>query len=101
MSDPNLDLSELCEGYLTPELLDDLVTDLTQLTSIEAVMVRGGEFTMAEQTQMDLPTAVEHMKANKLRGIQIRYTWDGVAWLDTLLKSAQGVKLVRMPDRVG
>ena len=99
MSEPNIELSELCQGVLSAELLDTLIYDLTSLTEIESVIVKGGEFSMAERTQMDLRTAVEHLKAKNLRGVQIRYGWEGKAWLDTLLNSPEGVKLVRMPER--
>lgn len=99
MSEPSLELSELCQGVLSAELLDTLVEDLTSLTEIVSVIVKGGEFSMAERTQMDLPTAVKHLKAKTLRGVQIRYGWEGKAWLDTLLNSSDGVKLVRMPER--
>ena len=100
MSEADSKLPELCQGELTPELLGALVVDLTTLTQIESVLLKGGEFTMAERSQMKLAEAVDLLRSKKVRGVQVHYSWDGVAWLDTLLHSETGIKVVRMPAPV-
>lgn len=91
-----VELPELCEGVLDPPTLQRLVADLEGLTEIQDVILKGGEFTMAERSAMSLGDAVELLWAGGTRGVQVRYGWKGECWTDTMLRLPNGVRLVRM-----
>ena len=47
-------------------------------------------------TDEDLRQAVAALQDGRLRGVQVRYEWQGRQWLDTLLRSQEGLRLVRL-----
>lgn len=94
---PSRELPELCQGLLDREQLSALVADLTELTQVQEVLLKGGEFSMAERSHMNLEIALEYLVRGQLRGVQVRYSWNGSHWMDTLLRSPEGIRLVRMP----
>ena len=91
------ELPELCEGELDPKLLAALVDDLTRLTHIHEILLKGGELSLAERSHLNLESAIQHLQEGRLRGVQVRYSWNGESWMDTLLRSPKGIRLVRMP----
>lgn len=89
-------LAELTQGRLDEPTLTALLDDLSELTEILEVLTKGGECARAERSQPDLREAVAALQAGQLRGVQVRYLWDGQQWLDTLLRGPDGVRLVRV-----
>lgn len=92
------ELPEICQGILDSERLWELVNDLTRLTRIHEISVKGGDFSLAERTKVTLETAVELLLQGQVRGVQVWYTWNDTVWADTLLRISGGIKIVRMPQ---
>ena len=89
-------MPELTQGVLDEATLEALLDDLTGLTEILEVQIKGGEFSRARRVDEDLRQAVAALRGGQLRGVQVRYLWEGQQWLDTLLRNLEGVRLVRM-----
>ena len=93
------DLPELHQGNLDWEYVDDLARDLSQLTQIYSVVprIRGATPGQAPP-QYSLDEAFAGLRAGTLMGVQVRYSYNGEDWCDTLLPSPGGARLVRMSD---
>ena len=89
-------LSDLTRAELDPQLLDALLDDLTRHTQIMEVTVKGGEFSRAEKAPVSLQEAIEALRGGRIRGVQVRYRWQGEEWLDTLLANAGQFRIVRL-----
>ena len=86
-------LPELVEGTVDATLLEQLVRDLTSLTTIQEIQLKGGAASHAERSHVGLPEAVD-----LLVGLQVRYLWQNVGWIDTLLRTPGGIKIVRTKE---
>lgn len=83
----------LQQGALDPATLDALFADLAQCTQIDEVQIKGAADGRA--VRLAGLDAARAALATGARGVQIRYRWDGSAWLDTILRTPAGVRLVR------
>lgn len=92
MSEP---LPELCQGVVDDQMLESFVRDLTELAEILSVIVKGGSQSHASATGLALSEAVELLRRCELRGVQVHYTWNEEAWLDTLISDGHQIRLVR------
>lgn len=92
MSEP---LPELCQGVMDSRMLNSFVRDLMELAEILNVIVKGGSQSHASATGLTLSEAVELLRRGELRGVQVHYTWDEEAWLDTLIGDGHQIRLVR------
>ncbi len=86
------DLAPLTTADLDEATLEQLFIDLTSLTEILQVMVKGGGTDHAGDC--DVESGRRALLAGA-RGMQIRYRWQDAMWLDTLMRTAQGVRIVR------
>ena len=91
-------LPELVEGTVDATLLEQLVRDLTSLTTIQEIHLKGGAASHAERSHVGLPEAVDLLVGGQLRGLQVRYLWQNVGWIDTLLRTPGGIKIVRTKE---
>ncbi len=87
-------LPTLTSADLDPATLEALFADLEALADIEEVQIKGASATRAGLT--DLAEARRAL-AYGAHGVQIRYRWEGQGWLDTLLRTPGGLRLVRSP----
>jgi hypothetical protein len=95
MNNEDKSFPELVEGVVDAATLHDLVRDLQTLTTIDEIQLKGGAQSHGERANIDLSEAVTLLIANKLRGLQIRYRWEGVGWIDTLLCTPEGIRIIR------
>lgn len=87
-------MSPLTTADLDPSTLAALFADLEALTEIDEVLIKGATTSHAGVAGLaQARLALEH----GARAIQIRYRWAGQAWLDTLMRTPDGVRLVRSP----
>lgn len=89
-------LPELHEGALDDATLDALVGDILRETKVLAVMVKGAAMTLAAGGDVTLSDAVAMLRQGHVRAVQVRYDHRGQTWSDTLIRGAQGVRIVRM-----
>lgn len=89
-------LPELHEQWLDGAMLETLFSDLAALGDGVEARLKGGAGIYAGPGEYDLATARGLWERGEARGLQIRYRWEGRAWLDTLFLTPEGVRLVRM-----
>lgn len=90
------DLPELQQSVLDQATLDDLIRDIEQCTEVMEVIVKpaSGEYAVPETVS---PKEGQHLLSEGiLRGLQIRYRYQGELWIDTLLNVGNNVQLTRM-----
>ncbi len=91
------ELPDLHQGVIDHATLDQLVIDIETCTELlEVIPKYGADRQVAESEVMELRLAVSQLKDGALRGVQIRYIHEGSQWWDTLMATAQGVRLVRI-----
>lgn len=95
MNDQNIPFPDLVEGVVDAATLSDLVRDLQTLTVIEEIQLKGGAQSHAERVKIGLAEAADLLLADKLRGLQIRYRWEQTGWIDTLLRTPDGIRIIR------
>ncbi len=95
MSETLKELPQLQQVEVDDALLDALVTDLTALTEILCVMPKAGAGRVVPKT-MPLAEGAKMLRENNLRGLQIRYRYEGDEWWDTLMQTPSGMRLTRI-----
>jgi hypothetical protein len=93
---PGNALPALQQAALDRETLEALFRDLSQCVSLLAVLPKGVAQGHAAEQGISLEAAKEGFIAGTLRGVQIRYLFEGQEWCDTLLNSPSGPRLVRI-----
>lgn len=81
---------------LSREELHALVADLEEHATVLDVLTKGGPLAHADPTPIALREAVLRLVRGEVRGVQIRYRFDGAEWRDTLMSTPAGVHDVRM-----
>lgn len=88
---PALETQELDEATL-----DQLFYEIERSATVLAVLLKGAAESLAEGGDVTLAEARACLRARTVRGVQLRYRFAGVDWWDTLLLTAQRVRIVRM-----
>ena len=98
MSDPSEEdpLPEIGEGLLIPSELAQLFRDYDRCTGSVEIVVKGGRGYVTNQSQPKLQEAEQLLLQRGVRGIQVRYEYEGARWCDTLMPTDGGVRLVRI-----
>ena len=95
MSSP-LKLPPLQTAILDAATVEQLFADLQSCTRIRSVVPRTGP--QASPRSISLSEAQAGLLDHTYRGVQIRYTFEGKDWCDTLVPQPQGLRLVRICD---
>lgn len=96
MSETLKELPQLQQVAVDDALLDALVADLSALTEILAVMPKAAAAGRVVPQNVSLGEGVQQLRDNNLRGLQIRYRYEGDEWWDTLMQTPNGIKLTRI-----
>ena len=93
-------LPELQDMVLDAATLTQLVADLETHAEVLDVRSKGGASRRASAAPLELREGVDQLLGGQVFGIQVRYLYEGSEWRDTLMRTEQGVRLVRMqmPD---
>lgn len=90
-------LPELTQGLLDAGTVDRYFADLEACAELEGILVKASAQAMVGgQPPTTLSEARALVHGGTVRGVQIRYRYDGSDWCDTLMPSPQGVRLVRL-----
>lgn len=89
-------LPTLYEAQLDVAQVNDLFTDLEHAAQIHEVRIKHGGTARSKLGGADLPALTSLLWANISQSIQIIYTHKGSTWIDTLMRTPDGAKLVRM-----
>lgn len=94
------DLPEINESIIDADTLHQLIHDISSLTEILEVIPKGApERYVAEPgtaANMSLTLGRDLLLAGEIRGLQIRYRHEGAQWWDTLIRTDDGIKIVRI-----
>lgn len=96
MSDASADLPELHSGDLDAETVGALFDDLERHAVILDVLVKAAPNRHVSGAALPLREAQALLAAREVRGVQIRYHWQGAEWRDTLMQLPTAVRVVRM-----
>lgn len=87
-----------------PDLQDQVLDEPTvaalfgDLELVEMLEVRVKAAPGARAVAGTLEDARRAWEEGALRGLQVRYRWEGAVWFDTLLRTPGGTRLVRMRE---
>ncbi len=91
-----MELPELEEGLLDEAALRTLCEEILAHTELDQVLAKGPSGGHTPNKGWDLGEALEALIGAQVRGIQLRYRYQGKAWFDTILRSPDGYRVVRM-----
>ncbi|NWK56716.1 hypothetical protein HW115_13920 [Verrucomicrobiaceae bacterium N1E253] len=92
-------LPDLQQSVLDPETLSQLFSDLSELTEVlEVIPKAAAQGYVPECGTLTLEEGRALLLSGRVRGLQIRYQYQGSQWWDTLLPDAQsgGFRIVRI-----
>lgn len=91
-----IELPELREGDLDEAGLRALFRDLAAATQIDDVRCKRGPEERAETSRISADDALVRLLEARVRGVQIRYRYKDEAWVDTILATTRGYRIVRL-----
>lgn len=88
---------EMNDAMLSRDEVDALFEDIGSLCRVHGILLKqsGREFVAADDRPRTLDGAREALSEGRIRGVQIRYVYDGSEWWDTLMVMPGGIRLVR------
>jgi hypothetical protein len=89
-------LPELQEALLDSPVLEQLFSDIETCTGIIEVIPKMAARACAPQTAISLAQGRQLLLSGRLRALQIRYSYAGSQWWDTLMCHDGRVRLVRI-----
>lgn len=90
-------LPELNQEVLDSETLGRLFLDLDQCTEIlEVIPKYVDRHIVCGEGRLTLDEARALLDSGTVRGVQVRYRYQGADWWDTLMVTGAGVRLVRI-----
>jgi hypothetical protein len=93
-----LRLPPLQQTTLDVATTDALFRDIAACTTVQAVLPKYARNAHTGPDVLTLEQARTRLAAGLLLGVQIRYTFEGQAWTDTLLRRPTGLTLVRIRE---
>ncbi len=93
-------LPQLQDAILDPETLEQLFQDIQSSTVVDEVQLKGSPMVMASGQSVPLDEARSALQEGRVLGVQIRYWYNGTRWWDTLMRTPQGIRLIRIEHRV-
>jgi hypothetical protein len=90
-------LPDVCSALLDEPTLAQLFSDIATCTRVVQILAKGAPQQMvAAESSLTLEQAQEMLRRRAVRGVQIRYLYDGGEWFDTLMTTPQGIRLARL-----
>jgi hypothetical protein len=95
-ADARPELPPLWQATFDESILDRLFADLESATEVLSIQAKADPRAHAPADPLTLAAAWERLAARAVRGVQVRYRYDGHEWADTVLCAPGGYRLVRM-----
>ncbi|MFP4600232.1 MAG: hypothetical protein ACLFVJ_18400 [Persicimonas sp.] len=92
---PDIDLPDLNHGFIDEATLEQYFADLEH-AEVFGVVVKGAPERYAGDENLEFSTGKKLFEDRQVLGLQIRYLWEDKEWWDTLLRTPEGTKLVRI-----
>lgn len=86
---------EMREGLLDVAQVEQLFSDLDSCTRILAILEKGGQQAHAKSNNSNLEAARDRFLNREVLAVQIRYHYDNAEWIDTILHTTAGIRVVR------
>ena len=90
------DLPAINEAVLDTATLNQLFEDVSQCTHLIEVIVKHGPRSQTPDANHSLDDAKRMLEDGSAMGIQLRYSFEGAQWWDTLIRTPAGVRIVRI-----
>lgn len=94
--DGEIDFPEVRQSRIGSDQLAAYFDDLRQVADVQEVRLKAGARDKAGDATAGLERARSLLLAGEVRGIQIRYVWQGEAWWDTLIRKSRDVEMTRV-----
>lgn len=91
-----IDMPDVHQADIAPETLDELLRDVEVAAELLGVTVKGGPRRRAADAPVSLAEARQLLTRGSVRGVQLRYRYEGVQWWDTVLRTDGGYRVVRV-----
>lgn len=95
-SEDSFSLPAVYQKIVDEVTLDDFFRDLAHCAEVIQIIPKWREKQYVSQAAMTLEEAHGVLISQKVRGIQIRYRYEGAEWWDTLLHTKEGVEVTRI-----
>jgi hypothetical protein len=95
-SQNDLPLPEMTDAILGPDEVAALFRDYRACTDAIQIQVKSGPGLVPPHAPPTLDEAQELLLSARARGLQLRYSFSGCQWCDTLMPVSSGVRLVRI-----
>lgn len=89
-------LPELYQTQMNVEGLQALFTDIKHCTRVVEVMVKHHPQAYVPEGTVSFEAAREMLLAGDVRGLQVRYVYEGQYWWDTILRRGEGFFVTRI-----
>lgn len=89
-------LPELQQSILDPAMVSQLFADIHNCTQVIEVLPKYSAQGYVADKRITLQEGEELYRAGALRALQIRYSYNGSEWWDTLMNTPQGTRIVRI-----
>jgi len=89
-------LPDLHDAVIDRATLWQLADDIESHTELLDVRQKGGAARRADPGDVALRDAFRALETGVVFGVQVSYRFDGDEWRDTLMKTPQGIRIVRM-----
>lgn len=91
----DIEFPDIQQGVLDDETLARYFEDLEH-ARVFAVMVKGAPHKYARTRNLELSTGRKLLLDGLAHGLQIRYVWKGDEWWDTLSRTGDEIRLIRI-----
>lgn len=101
MPTPNQDdLPELSDAVLGAEELAALFRDYRHCVTVQEILVKTRPRDCDDGKPPTLDETEAMLRQRAVRGVQVRYDFDGTLWCDTLMVVPNGIRLVRIEQQL-
>ncbi len=90
------ELPTINEAILDANTLSQLFEDVSRCTHLIEVIVKRGPRSQTPDATHTLDEARQMLEEGAAMGIQLRYSYDGAQWWDTLIRTQAGIRIVRI-----
>jgi hypothetical protein len=90
------ELPPLYQADLDQEAYEALLRDLANLDELEVSVKSAPRAFAPERAAVTLADARHALEAGEVRAIQVRYLHEAKVWVDTILRTPAGLRLVRI-----
>lgn len=90
------ELPTINEAILDANTLSQLFEDVSRCTHLIEIIVKRDPRSQTPDATHTLDEARQMLEEGAAMGIQLRYSYDGAQWWDTLIRTPAGIRIVRI-----